>query len=279
MYESGKLDTLWSYEFSAEQVAHVLRRHAGDVIIAPRLLTDYVAFNVHGPPFADRRIRRAFALAIDQETLVDETTKRTEAAPAAGGFVPPGMPGHSADIGLPFDQARARQLLAAAGFPDGKAFPAVHLLGTSGSESVCEYLQAGWRESLGVEVERVVVEWADFHKALESGSWQLFVLGWIADFPDPDNFLRVFWQAGSGRRIGWRNEEYDQLLERARELLNQEERLRLYQRADRILIAEAPIMPLYYTLASLLVKPWVKSFPVPATASYYWKDVVIAPHA
>ena len=100
----------------------------------------------------------------------------------------------------------------------------------------------------------------------------------MADYADPDNFLRVFWRARSPGWIGWCNDEYDKLLEKAREVLNQEERLALYRHADMILLEEALIMSLTYGGERLLIKPWVKLHPISAHNSFFWKDVFIEPH-
>ncbi|MFN2140280.1 MAG: ABC transporter substrate-binding protein, partial [Candidatus Promineifilaceae bacterium] len=278
MYESGELDVLSPYGLSGEMMENTLRRHAGEFIHSPSLFTRYVAFKVNKVPFDDRRIRRAFILAIDRETLVDVAMRHLDRTPAGGGFVPPGMPGHSPEIGLRCDRQAARQLLATAGFPGGKDFPKVRLIAPRVTESVCKYLQEGWRKSLGVTIEWATAGSADSDKLLDSGSYQLYFHGWMADYADPDNFLRMFWQASSGRWIGWRNEEYDQLLERAREVMNQEERLALFRRADRILMEEAPIMPLAYGRRRRLVKPWVRLAPITVTGSYAWKDAIIEPH-
>ena len=99
---------------------------------------------------------------------------------------------------------------------------------------------------------------------------------WWADYPDPDNFLRV----GFGRKqTAWRNDEYDRLVRRARRLLDQEERMSLYRRADRIILEEAVFLALAYSQSQMLVKPWVKSPIMSATGFWLpWKDVIIEPH-
>ena len=97
---------------------------------------------------------------------------------------------------------------------------------------------------------------------------------WIADYPDPDSFLRVCIR----HRTRWRNEVYDRLVAAARGVMDQGERITLYQQADRILVEEAPIVPLYYGRYHLLLKPWVKKFPTSPMHSWYWKDVILEPH-
>jgi len=279
-YESGELDILFFVTlFSEEAYKHALRRHAGDITSWPFFLgTTYIAFDVNRPPFDDRRIRRAFVLAIDRETLVNMVIQRSVPRPATGGFVPPGMPGHSPDIGLPFDPQRARQLLAEAGFPGGKDFPRIRLLSHRFVESTGAYLQEEWRKNLGIKIDWEKVENADLYEAPDLRLPQIFMVGWTADYPDPDSFLRICLQDMPLRLLGWRNEAYDQLVESAKMILNQEERLALFRQADRILIEEAPIMPLFHNRGRFLIKPWIKSLPLSPTGTMYLKDFIIEPH-
>ena len=97
----------------------------------------------------------------------------------------------------------------------------------------------------------------------------------MADFPDPDNFLRL----GSFRNnSGWQNEAYERLIQQAREMMDQEGRMALYRQAEQILVEEAPIIPLLDGRLSMLIKPWVRRFPTSPVKWWHWKDVVIEPH-
>jgi oligopeptide transport system substrate-binding protein len=259
----------------------VRQRHAGEYISVPTLSTWYMQFNTSRPPFDDPRVRRAFVLAVDKETLVD-VIMGGWALPGTGGFVPPGMPGHSAGICLPYDPDQARRLLAEAGYPKGKdsGFPVVELLIPSAPLSAVpgECLQTQWRENLGVEIAWEELDWAKLSDRLRNKPPHLLIMGWTADYPDPDNFLRAgllliqMW-------TGWQNDVYEGLVEEARRIADQEERMRLYRQADRILIEEAVIMPYWYGRRHLLVKPWVKRFSLSAIEGLFWKDVIIEPHS
>ncbi len=126
------------------------------------------------PPFDDLRVRRAFALATDRETVAD-VVRRGYDSPATGGFIPPGMPGHSPEIGLPYDPEGARKLLAEAGYPKGHGFPVVGLL-RSGLSYAADYLQAQWTESLGVEVRGETAAWATLLDKMHRDPPPLFCL-------------------------------------------------------------------------------------------------------
>jgi len=274
MYEADSLDILNLRDFPPPEMDRVRQRHAGEYVPVPTLDTYYVGFDVSRPPFDDPRVRQAFVLATDRETMVGMILRGYYFS-GTGGFVPPGMPGHSAGIGLPYDPERARQFLAEAGYPGGRGFPIVDALAFHGTEPAVEYLQAQWRESLGVEIPWESMEWSLFLDRLDREPPHTWLTGWAADYPDPDNFLRA---SHIRRHTQWQNEAYDGLVEEARGVPDQGKRMKLYQEADRILIEEAAIMPGFYNRLHLLVKPWVTKHPMSTIKPWFWKDVIIEPH-
>ncbi len=281
MYEADSLDTLDITFLPAAEMKGARQRYAGEYISIPTLATWRLDFDTSRPPFDDPRVRRAFVLATDRETMVDVIMDGW-ASPGTGGFVPPGMPGHSAGIGLPYDPDQARRLLAEAGYSEGEAsgFPVVDLLIPSGplSSAPCESLQSQWQENLGVEITWEEVELAKLLDVTGERSSHMLIIGWVADCPDPDNFLRAGF-VWIQKQTGWRNDVYDELVEEARRVTDQGQRMRLYGQADRMLIEEAVIMPYCYQRRHLLVKPWVKRFSMSATGGLFWKDVIIEPHS
>jgi oligopeptide transport system substrate-binding protein len=183
------------------------------------------------------------------------------------------MLGHSAGIALPYDPDGARQLLAEAGYPDGRGFPTVNLLTDHRRRPYSEYLLAGWRQNLGVEITQEAMEWGVFYDRLDSEPPHMFCIGSPSNYPDPEGFLRA-----SRIQSLWQNETYDRLVEEARRVTDQGARIAMYQEADRILVEEAAIMPLAYGRCHLLVKPWVRRWPISTTRFWFWKDVIIDPH-
>jgi ABC-type oligopeptide transport system substrate-binding subunit/predicted ATPase len=272
LYEADRLDIIFINP--SPEASRARQRHADEYFSSPGLSTGYVGFNVTRPPFDDRRVRRAFAMAIDKERLAS-VAMSGDWFPATGGFVPPGMAGHSPDIGLPYDPERARDLMAEAGYPDGRGFPAVECLRRSIFDDVdCDFLRAGWREILGVELEWDVIEWGQFLDRLDQRPPHVYRVGWAIDYPDPDNTLRL---SRHKPWSGWEDERYIGLVERARRTTNQPERMRLYQQADQILMGEAPIVPILYGRIHWLVKPWTR-YSVSPISWTSWKDAVIEPH-
>jgi ABC-type oligopeptide transport system substrate-binding subunit len=277
MYETGGLDMLDFDGVPPAEWNRVRQRHAGEYVSGPIRWTRYVGFDVTRPPFGDRRVRRAFTLAADREALADQALGGF-VSPAAGGLVPPGMPGHSPGIGLPYGPERARQLLAQAGYPGGRGFPPVEAVAPSGPSAgvVVDHLRTQWLRDLGVEITWKSMEWGRYVDRLdrETLAPHLWLMGWGASY-DPDGFMRF----GEWRRTGgWRNEAYDALVEGARQVMDQGERMRMYQEADRILVDEAPVLLCNYARFHLLVKPWVTKFPISDTGDWFWKDIVIEPH-
>ena len=248
------------------------KRHLEEYVSDPEPCPYFVTFDASRPPFDDLRVRCAFIMAVDRERLAGEILAG-RLDPATGGFVPPGVPGHSPGIALPYDPDQARQLLAQAGYPDGQGLPNLEIAVWLFHVINVEFLVAQWSHNLNVEVAIDIIEWKEYLE--RENSVHLLYGGWSADYPDPDSFLRVGLR--SLNFPYWHNESYERLLEDARRTLSQGDRIPLYQAADKILIEEAVIMPLTYSRAHWLVKPWVK-IPAGWLGPWSWKDIIIEPH-
>ncbi len=274
LYEQDGLDVMDLNLLSVQEGTRARHQHAGDCLTTPSLGTFYLAFNPGRSPLDDSRVRQAFALASDRERLADELWRGDRSA-HTGGLVPPGMPGHSPEIAMPYDPEQARRLLADAGYAGGRGMPELDALAPVGFDPYVEALAGQWRANLGVEVECKVVSWDDFAQRKQRELPHLWPELWVADYPDPDNFLRL-----GMRQIAhlWGNRAYDGLVERARRLADQAQRMRLYNEADRMLMQEAVVMPLTYWQEYKLIKPWVSRFPTTPPWEHFWKDVVIEPH-
>jgi oligopeptide transport system substrate-binding protein len=242
----------------------------------PSLTTVFLTFDCSRPPFDHPLVRQAFAQSIDRQALLEVAGAHR---PTPGGFLPPGMPGHSASIGLGFDPAEARRKMAQAGFADGKAFPESELLymgAPAAANPVPAHLVRGWQESLGVRVLQVGVEWAEFLRRRDHEPAAISISGWSADYPDPDNMLRVQFHSREGMNaVRWNHTEFDELTETAASVSDRRQRIELYQRADRLLVEEAAaIVPLWYSQGRRLVQSYVKVPPVPAYEMRF-KHVVV----
>jgi ABC-type transport system substrate-binding protein len=201
----------------------------------------------------------AFAHATDREALA--RVGGLHMLPALGGFISPPIPGHSPQIGLPYDPERARRLLAEGGFPDGRGLgPFTVLVPRVGEDAFYEALTDNWREILGVEVNVAVTDLGYLTEILTNPPL-LGRLGWLADYPDPDNFLRVHLHSASGHPSRWKNATFDALVEEAQASTDHRRRMALYHEADRLLVTEeAAVIPLVYTRTMTLVQPHVKGW-------------------
>jgi oligopeptide transport system substrate-binding protein len=272
-YEADELHILDMQFFGPVELDAARARHAEEYFTMPQPFTSYVGFATNEPPFHDPRVRRAFVQATDRETLA-EVVMRGFVSPALGGFVPPGIPGHSPRIGLPYDPGQARQLLREAGYPNGQGFPLVEfMVHTDPASAVtAPILQNQWQENLGITIRWQAAEWADYLDRINRRPPHLFLWAWVADYPDPDSFLSACPLRDQTR---WHNEAYNNLVEEASQVLDQQKRLSRYEQADGMLISEAPILPLAYYRAHLLVKPALVRIPLSPMTYWLWKDVVI----
>ncbi len=259
-YAADALDAISMITSDPGTIARARAAYGDELLFTSQPSTFFLVFLADQPPFDDVRVRQALVHAVDREALVREASKG-QYLPATGGFVPPGMPGHSPDIGLAYDPELARALLAQAGYAEGQGFPQVswvHFGGLPG-EPVVPFLRKAWGGNLGLSVEAESLEWVAFMERLRRDPAHLTLMGWLADYPDPDCFLRVLFHSTEGNNDPrWHNARFDALVEEAARVTDQTRRMELYGEADRILVAEeAVIMPLGYAQGRILVKPWV----------------------
>lgn len=226
----------------------------------PFFSTYTYAFNTTKPPFNDPRIRQALSLSIDRKSIVENVTKRQETP--AHSFVPFTDEGYHSTAKLQEDVEKAKQLLAEAGYPNGQGFPPVTLLyNTSDAHrSVAEALQYMWSKNLNIHVELVNQEWKSFLKERAGGTFNLYRLGWVGDYMDPNAFLEIFTSQSANNMSGWSNPEYDNLISLANQTMDQQQRFAYLDKAENILMQELPVMPIYFYVTTYLKQPSVKNW-------------------
>jgi oligopeptide transport system substrate-binding protein len=227
-------------------IRDVVRRRP-DCRTSPYLNTFFLRVNVTRPPFGDRRVRQALDLAIDKRAIVEHIT-RSGQIPARH-LVPPRLPGYTSPRGPEHDPGRARALLAAAGYPGGRGFPRFAFLFNTSEEArpTAEVLQQQWKEVLGVQCELVNQEWKVFLNTTRSLEYDVSRGNWIGDYLDPSTYLDLFAAADNpNNRTGWSHPEYTALLRTAAAELDPGRRFALLARAEALLLAEAPVLPLYF---------------------------------
>ncbi|MFN2226098.1 MAG: ABC transporter substrate-binding protein, partial [Anaerolineae bacterium] len=208
-YVRGDLDILTLTDASVHEGDRIRRQFAAEYLSAPWLFTIFLGFVTSRPPFDDVRLRQALAVAIDREELAN-VRLRGMYVPGTGGFVPPGMPGHSPQIGFPYQPDRARQLLAAAGYGAGFGLPILEGLSVPPIDPlITEYLRKQWHENLGVQVAWDVAEWLPFRRRLRQDPPHFYLLACFADWPDPSCFLETDIEHN---RTRWVNQAYEDLV-------------------------------------------------------------------
>lgn len=256
MYETGQLDWV---TMPPETVREVLMER-DDFYTAPQLSVYFYRLNVARPPLDNVLVRRAIAMAINRVEIVEEVTK-TGQIPATT-IVPPGFAGYTSAKGFEPSVARARELLAEAGYPGGRGIPRLTILynTSEGHRSIAEVVQQQLQNNLNIAVELQNMEWGSFLDKVQQTDYQIARAGWIADYPDPNTFLDMWVTGGPQNNTNWSNAEFDQLIAAAARATDPEERMRILQQAEQIWVDELPAIPMYFYTSINIVKPYVRGF-------------------
>jgi oligopeptide transport system substrate-binding protein len=238
----------------------------------PTLSLLYIGFNTQRKPFDDRRVRQAFNYAVNKEAIVREITQSghklyPRGGRTATGVLPPGMPGYDPKLqGYAYDPAKAKRLLAEAGYLDGAGFPVVQLWSVHQAETTKAELVAyqKYLADLGVKVDiHYAPDWPAYRAMLLQGKLPMFRLARYADIPDADNFLApMLHSAGSSNYTFYRNPLVDQLLEQARRELDEAQQMARYQEVERLVMDDAPLMAQHYGASEYLYQPYVQGLEI-----------------
>jgi len=253
MYEQGNLDFMDDHSIPPLDKPRLSKLPGYKLV--PQLRGEYYGFAVDRKPFDNPKLRKAFAMAIDRSVF--PKILQGGQTPATS-WIPPGMLAHNPEIGLAFNPEEARKLLREAGYPDGKGLPPI-VLGYNtldDNKLVAEAVQSMWQKNLNVVVNIENQEWKVYLKKLQNDPFVVHRAGWGADYPDPDNFMKLF-TANSGNNHGrWKNPQFDQLLEQAAVEQDTAKRAQLYDQAQKILTeTDAAIVPLFWKSESTLLNP------------------------
>ena len=267
MYENDEIHVTGIGLSSLQGVQDPSNPLSSEVVTAPpKFDVDYFGLNTTEPPFDDIKVRQAFNYAIDRQTLA--TTLLQDLVVPAAGILPPGFPGYNPDlVGYNYDPDKARQLIQESKYGDTGELPRITLtvpgsFGAAISPSI-EAMLAMWEENLGVEISILQTEWAIFLQDLHQNRFQMFGgLGWIADYPDPENFLDVLFHSESANNHSeYTNLQLDRLLQLARVEQDEAVRFDLYHQSEEIIVDDAPWIPLWHSNGGyVLVKPEVSDY-------------------
>jgi oligopeptide transport system substrate-binding protein len=225
------------------------------------LTTFAFQFNVHKAPFDNKLLRQAIATGIDRVSFIDNV--RRGIGKAATSWIPPGMPGYDADLGseYQFDATKAKDLLSQAGYPNGAGLPTIKFSYTNsaGNQVIAEFLQGQMKTNLNINVTLDGMESSAFQAFVNAEQHQWAWFGWGADYPDPDNWLpEIFGTGGGNNHTTYSNAAFDTLCDEAALELNNTKRLEKYADAQKMIIDDVPIVPMFFRERFWLVKPSVK---------------------
>ncbi|HEV3470698.1 MAG TPA: peptide ABC transporter substrate-binding protein [Pyrinomonadaceae bacterium] len=281
LYKAGEVDAVLNHTVPASWVEMI--RPLKDYMDAPEAAIEFLTINVTRPPMNDVRVRKAFSMGINRRVMAD--WKRVVKPLTA--FTPEGMfPGYPQPKGADFDPARAKQLLAEAGYRDSSGkfdpskFPAseVELMYNS-QESVrqfSEFIQQQWKQHLGITVPLRGVEFKTYLSARAKLEYKGFGrAGWGADFLDPYAFLSLLHTAGGNNATGWSDPKFAAMLDEANRTADPQRRYELLARAEAFMLEQQPVIPIWTPATNWVKKPYVKGMYPNVGTLHAWKFVYI----
>lgn len=260
-FRAGQLDVTMAVPFSK---LDSYRTSSPDLIRGvPLHETRYLTLNTTHRPLNDVRVRRALSLALDRHTLTGKVV-RGDQKPAFS-FVPPGLGDHSPAAQLGENTAEARRLLAEAGYPGGKGFPRLEVTAWGVGNQVLEAIQHRWHTELGITISVVQREARTHLAALAAGDYDLAFVAAIPDYDSAADLLRHFTTGDAGNYPQWSHPGYDALIAAG-----------ALAEAEKILLDELPLIPLYFNAKDYLIRPAVRGWREDALWTRYYKHVSFA---
>ena len=280
LYKSGGLDATYNHTVPAAWLDGI--GPMKDFMDASEAAIDYYNFNTSKGPTKDVRVRKALNMSLDKKALADWRHVR-----ALTSIIPEGIfPGYPQPKGDPFDPAKARRLLAEAGYRDSagdfdpQKFQAseIELIVNPDGNNIpyAEFIQAQWKQNLGATISIRVMESKTFFAAAANLDYKgVSRTGWSADYMDPFTFLGIFYTPGGSNGTGWWDPKYVALLDQANRTTDHQKRYELLAQAEQLLLDVKPVIPLTVGTTRWMKKPYVKGlYPNPVTL-HSWKAVYI----
>jgi len=257
-FRSGQLHLTYGVPFT--KIDWYKKNDPGLMHISDYLATYFYYINVTRKPFDDARVRQALAMAIDREAIVQNILKAGQKP--AYHYTPPNTNGYTCSSAVEYNVETAQKLLAEAGYPGGKDFPATELLYNTSEthHTVAQAIQRMWQQNLGITVSLVNQEWKVYLNSTHSLQYAIARGGWIGDYIDPTTFLDMWVSGGGNNRTGYANPEYDSLIASAGRITDRQARYAVLQKAEAILLRDLPIIPVYFYTNQTLIHPSVRGW-------------------
>ncbi|MCJ7604964.1 MAG: peptide ABC transporter substrate-binding protein [Dehalococcoidales bacterium] len=262
MYETDEIDVTGVSVYYIDRVQDPAGPFYGQLKVTPELSFSFFGFNTTTAPFDDVHVRRAFTCALDKEKIISVMYR--DLVESAGGILPPGIPGYNEQLaGFEYDVDRAREEMALSRYGEASALPPITITTAGYGGNVGSYIEAAivqWRENLGVEVTVRQLEPERYFYNLTEEKDEMFEMGWVADYPHPQNFLDILFRTGQENNFAeYSNPALDALLGEAA-VAGDADGLELYRQAEQILVDDAACLPLWYGQNYSLVKPHVQGY-------------------
>jgi oligopeptide transport system substrate-binding protein len=282
-YRAGELDV--TNDVPADQVDFIRQNLPEELRIVPNLGTYYYGFNLEKPPFKDNlKLRRAIAMVIDRKAITDQIIKTGEQPLYS--WMPPGIPGYRqqnlAFADMPMDQriAEAKKLYQEAGYGPDKPLTIEFRYNTSENhKKVAIAVAAMLRKALGINTQLVNSEFKVFlADRTDKKVTQMFRAGWTGDYVDPYSFAELMLSDAGLNDSGYNNPEYDALVKKAGITVDPEDRMRLLEQAEALIVRDLPVIPLYSYVKKAMAKPYVVGYEPNVIAYWYGKDIYLLKH-
>ncbi|SHH95374.1 peptide ABC transporter substrate-binding protein [Ferrimonas marina] len=263
-YKAGELDMTASVPL--EHFRSLQRDLPNDIRITPYLGAYYYEFNTKVPPFDDKRVRKALSLAVERDKIT--TYVLGQGQRPAFTFTPQSVAGYNppeveyANWTSEQRLEKAKQLMAEAGYGPDKPLTINLLYNTNENHKKIAIVVSQLWKPLGVRVRLENQEWKTFLDTRNQGRFEMARAGWVGDYNDASTMLDILLSNHGQNKGKWHNEEYDAIMNASRMIADDEERAEYYARAERIIVEEMPIIPVYEQVVTRLVKPHVGGYPM-----------------
>ncbi|MDR1906698.1 MAG: peptide ABC transporter substrate-binding protein [Puniceicoccales bacterium] len=232
-------------------------RAQGTLPSAVSLGTSFYWLNCNKKPFDDVLVRKALSLAVDRDAIGKLRDRGTGFEAYA--LVPPGTMNYNSSKYFEYDVKRAQELLAEAGYPEGKGFPKITLLYNMSDnwKIISEAVQEMWRKNLNIHIELQSIEWGTFLVERRQHTFDICRGGWVGDYNDATTFLNLLLSKNDNNHAQWTSAIYDQILFQASQEKDSLKRSQILANAEALMLEEMPIIPLYFESMCHLVSPCI----------------------
>ena len=255
-----------------EEIENVFREKRYIFLQKPTLSLRFYGFNLLSKSLNNKKLRKAINFAIDKSSIISEIHKNQ--FNLAKGILPLGMPGYDPMKNpYPYNETQAIKFLSEAGYRKGKVIPILEIWSASKSEAAQRELNEVNSQLNKIGVQTTIhfeTAWPNFESMLKANQAPIFIYAWYADFPDPDNFLRILFHSKSQYNyMAYYNEEVDRLLDKAKTERDYLKRMGMYRKVEEIVLDDAPIVPMVNNLFQMVYQPYVRGVEVSALGGPY----------